>query len=796
MTKFYYPKAIPEGTQDLSRGNPVLDQVDPMPSHLPLVFVLAEKGQEEPLLADYARMVNEFGAATFNESGPYFTHQTRLLNIMASNGNAVMIQRVKPLNAATARVRLSVESRVIQSASGPKTQLIWHTEISRYPSNMQGIGKASEITFTRPVNTSDPSVLSQSTLTPVMDFDVRTFGKHGNMSGFSLEPVLEGMGSEEQHINMNAFLYRMRFFTRNNLNVPASPRPSDLGNYYFEGTFSLDSIFPRLSRSAYLGEVIKFEWDQVEGGYQNCPFAEPHIYADEIRALCERIAEGYTVPHKSGVSTVSVAGENTFDAQLPLTIDSRFALGTGVDKALLLNIFTGVMFDGHTPYHTFVVEKTGALTGEIIGANTIVYASGGEDGLALLPDGKPNRLENMRILDDYVQTYMNEFGSGQYKLLDMAKYPVSGVWDTGFSYNTKIAMLTATQRRKDILAFLTGFIYADYELVDDGNGEGNEPYVPISCEGATPSVTIHTSFTWTTGEGNFDFDSDIEVIVNGVSRGTWVRSGPFSVTLDGSVSLPEFDLMEYPGIGLQTTITNITNEPVRLELRAIDAPARHGGFMAAGLDQNLSAVIEFQENDEGFSQPEEGSPWDILKVCLAPSTEGGEIPGDGGCAPTMSTYNDLSDLVNIPNVAYPSLYYKVQMVEGSGINPPTSEYILTTSAEYNTRGVLFIQLLNVIFNEMGVLFNGNITALHGVSSFDYSSTRGNFYLSVNEGAIMIEGLPTGEGVDGPMTLKFLTPTQAELDDYTNQSGNTAIDGAPLLLGGYPTWHSCSYIPAV
>lgn len=472
MTKFYYPKAIPEGTQDLSRGNPVLDQVDPMPSHLPLIFVLAEKGQEEPLLADYARLVNEFGAATFNESGPYFTHQTRLLNIMAGNGNAMMIQRVKPLNAASARVRLSVESRVIQTAGGPKTQLIWHTEISRYPSNMQGIGKASEITFTRPVNTTDPSVLSQSTLTPVMDFDVRTFGKHGNMSGFSLEPVLEGMGSEEQHINMNAFLYRMRFFTRNNLNIPASPRPSDLGNYYFEGTFSLDSIFPRLSRSAYLGEVIKFEWDQTEGGYQNCPFAEPHIYADEIRVLCERIAEGYTVPHKSGVGTVSVVGENTFDAQLPLTIDSRFALGTGVDKALLLNIFTGVMFDGHTPYHTFVVEKTGALTGEIIGANTIVYASGGEDGLAVLPDGKPNRLENMRILDDYVQTYMNEFGSGQYKLLDMAKYPVSGVWDTGFSYNTKIAMLTATQRRKDILAFLTGFIYADYEMVDDGNGGG------------------------------------------------------------------------------------------------------------------------------------------------------------------------------------------------------------------------------------------------------------------------------------------------------------------------------------
>ena len=788
MTKFYYPKAIPEGTQDLSRGNPVLDQVDPMPSHLPLVFVLAEKGQEEPLLADYARMVNEFGAATFNESGPYFTHQTRLLNIMAGNGNAVMIQRVKPLNAATARVRLSVESRVIQSASGPKTQLIWHTEINRYPSNMAGIGKAKEITFTRPVNTSDPSVLSQSRLTPVMDFDVRTFGKHGNMSGFSLEPVLEGMGSEEQHINMNAFLYRMRFFTRNNLNVPASPRPSDLGNYYFEGTFSLDSIFPRLSRSAYLGEVIKFEWDQVEGGYQNCPFAEPHIYADEIRVLCERIAEGYTVPHKSGVSTVSVAGENTFDAQLPLTIDSRFALGTGVDKALLLNIFTGVMFDGHTPYHTFVVEKTGALTGEIIGANTIVYASGGEDGLAVLPDGKPNRLENMRILDDYVQTYMNEFGSGQYKLLDMAKYPVSGVWDTGFSYNTKIAMLTATQRRKDILAFLTGFIYADYEMVDDGENPGGGQL--ISCEGATPSVTIHTSFGSQVNGVDFDFNSDIEVIVNGVSRGTWVRSGPFSVTLDGSVSLPEFDLVEYPGVGLQTKITNITNEPVRLELRAIDAPARHGGYMdTLGENYNPSAVIEFHEEREGLPIPESWYEcWDILKVCLAPST-------NVACEPTSFVYNGLDGRVTIPTDPHPRLYYKVQVQID---NDPPTENILVNGIPDDRCSILFVQLLEAILNTP-VTVVGDITAYDGDGiPYNYNLNYGEFGLTNDQNSATIYGYPASPGGtrDRSTTLTFLTPSQAELDAYSAAHEVTAVDGANFLFAEYPTLHSCSYIPAV
>lgn len=790
MTKFYYPKAIPEGTQDLSRGNPVLDQVDPMPSHLPLVFVLAEKGQEEPLLADHARLVNEFGAATFNESGPYFTHQTRLLNIMASNGNAVMIQRVKPLNAATARVRLSVESRVIQSASGPKTQLIWHTEISRYPSNMQGIGKASEITFTRPVNTTDPSVLSQSTLTPVMDFDVRTFGKHGNMSGFSLEPVLEGMGSEEQHINMNAFLYRMRFFTRNNLNVPASPRPSDLGNYYFEGTFSLDSIFPRLSRSAYLGEVIKFEWDQVEGGYQNCPFAEPHIYADEIRALCERIAEGYTVPHKSGVSTVSVAGENTFDAQLPLTIDSRFALGTGVDKALLLNIFTGVMFDGHTPYHTFVVEKTGALTGEIIGANTIVYASGGEDGLALLPDGKPNRLENMRILDDYVQTYMNEFGSGQYKLLDMAKYPVSGVWDTGFSYNTKIAMLTATQRRKDILAFLTGFIYADYEMVDDGNGEGNEPYVPISCEGATSSISIIT--TYSSEEHGDNYYSDIEVFVNGVSRGIWPCSENSYQTLWGSVNLPELTTVEHPNWGgLSTTITNASSEPIRLELRAIDAPAQHGGFMLTDIEYNPSALLEFQGNPVEIQFTESMLPWDILKVCLAPST-------NVACEPTDIYYAGFNEPVNAPNGSYPRLYFKVQVQID---NSPATESIVVTEFPTNipgiNRGILFVDFLVQLLPNILARISGDIT-FHDANNIPhrYFVQGGEFGLVQDQNGVTVYGydVSTEGNSNRSTTLTFLIPSQAELDDFSNQYEVTAVDGAQFIFGTHPTWHSCSYIP--
>ena len=287
------------------------------------------------------------------------------------------------------------------------------------------------------------------------------------------------------------------------------------------------------------------------------------------------------------------------------------------------------MFDGHTPYHTFVVDKSGALSGEVIGANTIVYAGGGNDGLALLPDGKPNRLENMRILDDYVQTYMNEFGSGQYKLLDMARYPISGVWDTGFSYNTKIAMLTATQRRKDILAFITAFIYADYEMVDDGNGEGN------------------------------------------------------------------------------------------------------------------------------------------------------------ACVPTTFTYTGVNDLLNIPIAPNSRLYFKVQVQVG---NSPAAQYELVNGFPDNKGGILFVQLLQAIADMTPVSVIGDVVDV-------YSNLYGNFNLVPGQNSATIEGMATGEGNDVPATLTFLTPTQAELDDYNNLNEANAIDGALFLFGSHPTWHSCSRILA-
>lgn len=78
--------------------------------------------------------------------------------------------------------------------------------------------------------------------------------------------------------------------------------------------------------------------------------------------------------------------------------------------------------------------------------------------------------------------------------------------------------------------------------------------------------------------------------------------------------------------GLQTTITNASGEPVRLEFRAIGAPTRHGGFLTSDPNTgfyNPSTVIEFPEGNVTSLVAEVDNPWDILKVCLAPLVTSG-----------------------------------------------------------------------------------------------------------------------------------------------------------------------------
>jgi hypothetical protein len=484
MAKVNFPKATPEGTNDLSKGQNAPVSEAPLPSNLPLVFLLAEKGQTEPVLVEASKLIAEFGQNTFSETSAYFTHQTRLANIHMANANSLMVQRIVPAGAATARIRISVEViptelpvpfNVEMALNG--SRLIWHIGTAPYVGGFKEFGQGNIVTPFRNGSVVDGGdnplgqirigtdrIYTTSTLYPIMDIDVRSPGQHGNNTGISIQPVTEGIGSEEAHLAMKAFLYRMKFVSRARVNDPVVTRPSGLGNDYFDATFLPDVEFPRIRRRSYIEDVIGYEWAGSDY-YQSSPFGAPHVYFDNMKTVLEKLQFGYDY------NGYPIEGENAFDTDLPSTIDQRFALGDDANNAFLIDALTGYMFDGITPYRSFAVDSNGRFGGFNFNGNNVVYATGGADGLAIFADGRPNRLENMRLLDDGVRQYMGEFGTGKYKLLDMAMYPISTVYDTGFSYDTKIALLNAAQRRRDVAVILTPFIYGDYVEVDDGTGD-------------------------------------------------------------------------------------------------------------------------------------------------------------------------------------------------------------------------------------------------------------------------------------------------------------------------------------
>ena len=106
--------------------------------------------------------------------------------------------------------------------------------------------------------------------------------------------------------------------------------------------------------------------------------------------------------------------------------------------------------------------------------------TGGNDGLdSDIKSYIMRRLERVRIYDDAVY----EFLMGLTEInpeTDIAKYPYSNLWDTGFSYNTKLAMRTLVNTRRDCWVAVSVFTVADYFEQPDGSFVWD--YVPRQTE--------------------------------------------------------------------------------------------------------------------------------------------------------------------------------------------------------------------------------------------------------------------------------------------------------------------------
>jgi hypothetical protein len=438
------------GVQDNST-RALVPTPESLPTHLAKVYGYAQTGpgpnQPQLVVGDSATQM--FGADTFDPLKPYYNHQTALItNALNPAANQFMFERVIPADASPrANVRISLD--------------VLSTQVTDYQRNVDGSIKTDSSGDPVPVTGAGATIAGyqvkwvvsyiapdedgnslvgagtvlagdqtdsnnvQSQRYPIMDLQVSHVGSAGNWNGFRMwAPTTVSSTPLDSAYLTDELVYpfRFAFAQKTSDNGTAALVAANDGSQYLDLTFKPNTVDVNTTQQLYVG-------DRLIQGYQNLnptggvvptwgPFGVLRMYDANISTL---LAMFYAAeyPH---------AGE--------------FSDFTGAaNEQWLFNFISGVS-STNVPYHSFqVVTSAGNATR--FTENTTVYASGGGDGTM-----------NDTSFATLVSAAVAGYADPNSYLQDMATYPESIIYDTGFPLQTKYDLCQFIAVRKDTFVVL------------------------------------------------------------------------------------------------------------------------------------------------------------------------------------------------------------------------------------------------------------------------------------------------------------------------------------------------------
>lgn len=517
------PRSDLLGIKDESIRVPILEDIV-LPAHLPFTPLFTEKGDGLPHLVRSGSARLMYGDKTFDTLSKYFTHQTLYANLFMGNGNPTMIMRLIPEDARTAMFRLYVEAittvipkyerdssghvkyrynelnerEPIVSGEITGTRLVFHVNlnpgggttplsanefklaevIEDYRAGSEMFGPVGN---KKPLGQVGPNFTS-STLYPIFDFTVSSVGEHGLRKAIRFGLPTTRSSSP---IDLSSFYSTKSYIGR----IGVARRSDDLAwwngvenNYGME---MMDFSFKPNARTARSKDQLNLEpvwlnsFEQVDLSKPTVlpEFDKVHVYQDSIEALLNRIVDGT----HDNEAEIDYNNQRELGGSLPV--------GTG-DELFLLNFLGGYDENG-VRYHTFETDTSAFYGGVSLSDGATFAASGGDDGLTMKADGTPDEAANYQLYDEMVRNLMDEFKDSI--LMNRLKYPISAVWDSGFSIQTKKSLVQPIAHRKDVATIL-----ATHSIYDYTQG------VEISCAGAT-----NTS-------GDIELEGVFDLYINGV----------------------------------------------------------------------------------------------------------------------------------------------------------------------------------------------------------------------------------------------------------------------------------------
>lgn len=467
------PKSNLLGTQDLS-GRQLVVEAESLPTHLPLVYSFAERGSTQPevVLGDSATRL--YGASTFDLRGKFATHQTLIYQACAAAGNSVMLQRVVPTDAPPPSslvlwldiLQEDVYSYVRNSDGTIQKDSVTGAAVPELDSNgapitisgytgkwvttplpqVNSLGETITQTMIDDYSNGDTSIdifpvanllgslspeigdrvntvtSTGSTRYPIRELEINHQGAYGDRYGVRFWPSTSNSltPADADVVNdNNAFMYGMQIVYKADDKSSAVVTTTLTGEQSIQFMDKPGAINSKVDTELFLDLNIINAWQDLDTpGFIPLygPFGRAHSYYENILEIAALIQ----------------GTESAMNPDFP----------TDPDSAYMVNLMTGEDIDS-IPYYSYQVLGP-SQGGILLNEYSTTYATGGGDGTM-----------SFDTFDALVATQTANFGDLDAHLLDMAKYPCSIIYDSGFSLETKKKLLIPMSRRKDIFTLLS-----------------------------------------------------------------------------------------------------------------------------------------------------------------------------------------------------------------------------------------------------------------------------------------------------------------------------------------------------
>lgn len=527
------PRFIPSGFKD--EGYRTLpSQSEDLPQHFPLFYIYAKRGKLIPILASGNYAKNMFGTETFEERSKYFTHQTLAFTTCNAVGNVAFLRRVVPADATRASIVFSieiVEDDVPQFDRDADGKAIRDVNGDRVLSGNTEPGYRVRIIKTQvtDINNLRGEIRQQGTLVggtgktsmiyPLFAgyMEVGEFGNNLGTSWYQPNVNTPDPADGEVIDAEGAMIYRSVWKERESARKTPFIVPTINNEQYVEFCMAEGIVNSKFDMALPFSRVVTDYQQEAIPGFemQAGPLEDFYVYQDNIDAVSEILG--------------------TLEAPFQ---DSEFTNNK-------VNLLSGSDHSSREFYSYFFDDSSLRMD-----ADTVHYAEGGSDG-TMTHD----------TFDELVaHECRNNWSDPEYPLLDMALHPFSVLYDTGFTLDTKKAIIDTIGYRNDISVG-----YCSQNVQDPKNSISEDSAILTSLRTyarLTPESVIHgtpvcRAVAWaqcgTWINSNYKFATTIPVLMAliekraaymGASNG--IYKGPKSYDVDGSKQINTMTNVSHP----------------------------------------------------------------------------------------------------------------------------------------------------------------------------------------------------------------------------------------------------------